>query len=122
MMKPKFKAGRNIAIKVPSHAYPATVRFYRDVLGLPELTNHLPSVGFEFGDKQLWIDNVPTLSQAEIWLEMLADDVDAAAAYLEAEGIVRCDAIEPLPPSHKGFWIMDPASVVIHLGATTNEW
>jgi len=121
-MKPKFTPGRNIAVKVPPHAYDATVRFYRDVLGLRQLENHLPSIGFEFGDKQLWIDNVPTLSQSEIWLEILADDVSAAAAYLAKEGIVRCDAIEPLPPRHNGFWIMDPSSVVIHLGAASDEW
>ncbi len=39
------------------------------------LTNHLPNVGFEFGSKQLWIDKVARLSQAEIWLEIVTDDV-----------------------------------------------
>jgi hypothetical protein len=33
-MKPKLAAGRNIAMKVPPHAYDATVRFYGEVLGL----------------------------------------------------------------------------------------
>jgi len=47
-----FAAGRNIAMKVPSRLYEATVRFYRDVLGLREVTKHAPSVGFEFGTEQ----------------------------------------------------------------------
>jgi catechol 2,3-dioxygenase-like lactoylglutathione lyase family enzyme len=38
--KVKFAAGRNIAMKVPPHQYEATVGFYRDVLGLKEITAH----------------------------------------------------------------------------------
>lgn len=41
-----FEAGRNIAMKVPPHVYDATVRFYREVLGLPEIAAHAPSVVF----------------------------------------------------------------------------
>lgn len=121
-MKPTFAPGRNIALKIPPHAYEATVRFYRDVLGLRPLDNHPPSIGFEFGGKQLWIDRVAGLSQAEMWLEVVADDLEAAASYLQANGVVRCDEIEPLPEGHQGFWIMDPASLVIHLGSTREEW
>lgn len=109
-------------MKVPPHAYEATVRFYRDVLGLELLENHLPHVGFEFGGNQLWIDKVSGLSQAEVWLEIVTDDVPAAARYLGKAGITRCDEIEPLPEGHEGFWIMDPASVVLHLGARSGEW
>ena len=121
-MNPRFAAGRNIAMKVPPHAYESTLRFYRDVLGLELLKNHLPHVGFEFGGKQLWVDRVPGLSQAEVWLEIVTDDVRAAAAYFEEAGVVRCDEIEPLPEGHEGFWIMDPASVVLHLGSRKGEW
>ncbi len=109
-------------MKVPPHVYQETVRFYRDVLGLKLLTNHLPNVGFEFGGKQLWIDEVAGLSQAEVWLEILTDDVPGAAAHFEREGVVRCDSIEPLPEGHAGFWIMDPASIVLHLGGSQGEW
>lgn len=122
LMKPEFTAGRNIAMKVPPHAYDATVRFYGDVLGLEPLRNHLPHVGFEFGGKQLWIDRVGGLSRAEVWLEIVTDDVAAAAAHFERAGVVRCDEIEPLPQGHQGFWIMDPASIVLHLGAQAGEW
>lgn len=121
-MKPSFAAGRNLALKIPPHAYDETVRFYRDVLGLPALQNHPPHVGFEFGGKQLWLDRVPGLSRSELWLEILADDVDAAAEYLRGHGVVRCDEIEPLPEGHRGFWIMDPASVVVHLGERGDAW
>ncbi len=67
----KFAAGRNIATKVPSHLCEATIQFYRDVLGLEEITKHAPSVGFEFGSNILWIDRVPGISQTETWLESL---------------------------------------------------
>jgi hypothetical protein len=44
-----------MALKVPPHLYEATLRFYRDVLGLREIATHAPSVGFEIGANQLWI-------------------------------------------------------------------
>jgi hypothetical protein len=101
-------------MKVPSHLYATTIHFYRHVIGLTEITSHAPSVGFRFGSNQLWIDDVPGLSQAETWLEVLTDDVAAASKYLKTSGIVRCDAIEPLPEGFQGFWISSPASI-IHL-------
>ncbi|MGI8739970.1 MAG: VOC family protein [Gammaproteobacteria bacterium] len=88
------------------------MRFYRDVLGLKVLENHLPSVGFEFGSNQLWIDRVAGLSQAELWLEIVTDDVPAASAHFKAAGVVRCDEIEPLPEGFDGFWISSPASII----------
>jgi catechol 2,3-dioxygenase-like lactoylglutathione lyase family enzyme len=111
-MKSSMAGGRNIALKVPPHQYEATVRFYRDVVGLKPLHNHPPEVGFEFGANQLWIDRVPGMSQAELWLEIVADDIPAAAQHLADAGVVRCDAIEPLPASFEGFWISNPASIV----------
>jgi hypothetical protein len=110
----KFSAGHNIAMKVPPHLYEATVRFYRDVVGLQQLEQHLPFVVFEFGANQLWLDNVPALSQAEVWLELVTDDLTAAAQYLNEANVVRCDEIEPLPDGFEGFWIANPASI-IHL-------
>jgi catechol 2,3-dioxygenase-like lactoylglutathione lyase family enzyme len=121
---PRFRGGRNIAIKVPPHAWEATVAFYRDVLGLKAITRHAPDVGFEFGANQLWIDRAPGLSQAETWLEILVDDADvgAAAERLEQAGIVRCDAIEPLGEGSKAFWIMSPASVVHLVCPAERAW
>ncbi|OXY80811.1 hypothetical protein [Oceanimonas doudoroffii] len=112
--KVKFTAGRNIAIKIPPHLYDETVRFYRDVLGFPEITEQAPAVGFQFGANNLWLDSVPGLSQAETWLEVVTDDIDGAARQLNAAGVVRCDEIEPLPDGMQAFWISSPASI-IHL-------
>ena len=77
---------------------------------------------FEFGGKQLWVDRVVGMSQAEVWLEIVTDDVPAASAYFKEAGVLRCDEIEPLPETHEGFWIADPASIVLHLGAQHGEW
>ena len=107
-----FAAGRNIAMKVPPHVHDATVRFYREVLGLPEIAAHAPTVVFEFGSNRLWIDRVPGISQAETWLEVVTNDLEAASALLAEAGVVRCDDIEPLPPGFRGFWVSSPASIV----------
>lgn len=107
-------------MKVPSHEYARTIAFYRDVLGLEQLgdaQSATESVRFGFGDKVLWIDSVPAMTQAELWLEVVADDLDAAAAYLAEQGIARRDEVEPLPEGFKGFWISSPSNI-IHLVTT----
>ena len=118
--KVTFEAGRNIAMKVPAHQYDATVQFYCDVLGFNLLSRHDTSVAFEFGTNRLWIDSVVGLSQAEIWLEVVTQDMAAAARLLSTAGIVRCDDIEPLPQGLNAFWISNPASI-IHLICTDAE-
>ena len=117
----KFAGGRNIAMKVPPHLWEATVQFYRDVLGLKLLDNHLPNVGFEFGSNQLWIDRVDGMSQTELWLELAASDIPAASKHLAAAGVVRRDEIEPLPENYEGFWIASPASI-IHMVAKPDHY
>jgi hypothetical protein len=109
-------------MKVPPHQYDATVKFYRDVVGLKELTDHAPAVGFEFGSMRLWIDRVEALSQSEIWLEVLTDNIAHAAERLQASGIIRCDAIERLPENMKAFWVLNPASVVHLVCETGSTW
>lgn len=122
-MKPQYAPGRNIAMKVPTHEYEQTVAFYRDALGFTEMEDSVPSSTessrFAFGDKILWIDCVPGLSQAELWLEVVTDDVEMAASHLEASGCARRDEIEPLPDGFRGFWVSSPANI-IHL-VTTSE-
>lgn len=117
-MKPDFKPGRNIAIKVPVHEFDKTVSFYRDILSFEvldtETENALESVAFKFGDKTLWIDKVSGLSQAEIWLEIRTDDVEKAAEYFSEKGVKRRNEIESLPEGFKGFWITNNANI-IHL-------
>ncbi|MEQ9362941.1 MAG: hypothetical protein RIF32_01785 [Leptospirales bacterium] len=112
--KVKFRAGPNIAMKVPPHQYEATVRFYRDVLGFARIESEAPHSVFEFGDKQLWIDRVSGVSQAEIWLQVQTNDIGCATEYLAEAGVVRCDEIETLPEGFAGCWISSPAAV-IHL-------
>lgn len=112
-----FAGGPNLAMKVPPHQWEATVAFYRDVLGLEALapfTGEPPSVGFVFGASRLWIDRVAGMSQSELWLEVTADDPEAAAEHLAAANVVRCDEIEALEPDSPRFWISSPASI-IHL-------
>jgi catechol 2,3-dioxygenase-like lactoylglutathione lyase family enzyme len=120
--KVKFTAGRNIAMKVPPHLYEATVQFYRDVLGLKEITKHAPSVGFEFGSNQLWIDRVPGMSQAETWLEVITNDIAVASEKLKAAGVVRCDEIESLPEGFQAFWVSSPASIIHLVCKDTESW
>lgn len=122
-MSAKFSAGKNIAMKVPSHQYEATVRFYSDILGFERVTG--PSgnaTGFKFGDKNLWIDNVPGMSQAEIWLEVVTNNTDEAARVLEKAGIARCDEIENLGEKFDGFWISSPSSIIHLIDAQSGSW
>ena len=114
-MTVRFEGGRNIAMKVPPHQYDATVRFYRDVLGLEQIGGAAgDSTSFRFGANRLWIDNVPTMSQAELWLELVTEDTTVAAAALSNAGVIRCDEVERLEDGFDGYWITNPASI-IHL-------
>ncbi|MCG8427182.1 MAG: VOC family protein [Chromatiales bacterium] len=117
-MKPNFKPGKNIAIKVPAHEFEKTVNFYKAVLGLKQIDVDSPdqfdSVAFEFGDKNLWVDKISGISQAEIWLEIETDNAVEAKKYLEGQGCAVRDEIEPLPPTLNGFWLSSPSNI-IHL-------
>jgi hypothetical protein len=111
---PRFDAGQNIAMKIPSQEFSQVVTFYRDIVGLALIEEDNSSTVFEFGGKRLWLDKVDHLSRAEIWLEIQTDDVQAASEFMKENGIVRCDEIESLPEGFKGFWICNPANI-IHL-------
>ncbi len=116
-MRPKFTAGKNIAMKVPAHEFDKTVSFYRDVLGFEEIDEsacNIDTVTFKFGDKNLWIDKIDSISQAELWLEVVVEDLDAASNYFKQQGCKRRDEIERLPDDFKGFWISNPSNI-IHL-------
>lgn len=80
------------------------------------------AVGFEFGDKNLWIDNVPSMSQAEIWLEVVTNNTAEAAHVLEEAGIARCDEIENLGQGFDGYWISSPASKIHLVDAKDGSW
>lgn len=112
--RPAFRPGTNIALKMPPGEYDGLVAFYRDILGFEVIATRPDSTVFRFGEKRLWVDRVPTLSQGEVWLEVQAEDVRAAATWFGARGIARRDEIEPLPDGFDGFWIAAPAGM-IHL-------
>jgi hypothetical protein len=107
-----FRAGQNIAMKVPAHEFEATVGFYRDVVGLEQLQSSENSIAFHFGRLRLWIDRCPHLSRSEVWLQLVTDDADKAVEYLAEHNVVRCDDVERLPDGFDGFWIMNPSQVV----------
>ena len=117
-MKPDFRPGKNIAIKVPAHEFERMVEFYRIIIGLKQKDANSPdefdSIAFEFGDKNLWADKISELSQAEVWLEIETDNAADAKSYLEEQGCVIRNEIEPLPSGFNGFWLSSPSNI-IHL-------
>ncbi len=115
-----FRGGPNIAIKTPPGDYIKTVMFYRDTLGLEVLSEGDGSVSFAFGAMRLWVDSVDAISQAEVWLEVVANNVPNAEDRLARDGVRRCDEIERLPLDFDGFWIANPAGIV-HLVASPEE-
>ncbi len=114
--RPVYRGGPNIAMKIPPGLYDATLRFYRDVVGLPLLNAYSPDHVFQYGPSLLWLDSVPGMERTEIWLELLTLDTAVAGEHLARCGVDRCDAVERLPAGFDGFWIRSPASVV-HLVA-----
>jgi catechol 2,3-dioxygenase-like lactoylglutathione lyase family enzyme len=111
--RPKFSPGRNVAMKLPERVYAATLAFYRDTLGL-KVEDRDSGALVEFGAMRLHLDRVKHQSQTDIWLEVVAEDTDAAADWLEARGARRCPEVEPLPEGFDGFWIAAPSGT-IHL-------
>ena len=109
---PQFSGGANIAIKCPSHTYEQTVAFYRDTLGLPLIEEEAGGCIFQFGPIRLWIDNVPYLSQPDIWLEVETNDTEAAASFLKVHGVTRRDEVEQLREDFDGFFVSAPNGVV----------
>lgn len=110
---PRFGPGANIAMKVPSRLFRETVAFYEETLGLP-VTRDGSSAKVAFGGVTLWLDEVPAMTQPELWLELRTPDTAEAARHLAARGVPRCDEVEKLPNSFDGFWIAAPGGM-IHL-------
>ena len=117
----KFRGGKNIAMKLPLNVFEQTVAFYRDVLRLTIVEQTEDSVAIEFGTQILWLDRVDHIRRPEIWLEIVTEDIDAAADHFINEGVARRDEVERLPEGFKGFWIANPADI-IHLVAQQTEF
>jgi hypothetical protein len=52
-MAEEIKDGFDIALKVPSHQYEATLAFYRDVVRMKPYDARAPAKGFELGPNRL---------------------------------------------------------------------
>lgn len=117
-----FTGAVNIAMKIPTADYDATVAFYRDVLKLPvtEDKSDQPTVAqvhkVDFGPCVLWLDRIDNYAQPDVWLQVRTPDLPAAMAHLKNAGIEPCDEVEPLPDGLEAHWIKNPAGVV-HLVA-----
>jgi catechol 2,3-dioxygenase-like lactoylglutathione lyase family enzyme len=109
--------GDNIALKIPTYCYDATVALYRDTLGLPFAYQEVGSPGFEFGTSTLWLDHVPHYARSDVWIQVRAADVDDVATRLAAPGVPMREEVEP-HDDVPGCWISDPAGVVIRLSPT----
>ena len=120
-MKAEMKGGIDIALKVPSHQYQQTLDFYRNTIGLEEITDKVPATEFMLGPNRLWIDEAPTMSQAELWLELFTPDFTATAEQMAPQGVTRCDSVELLPEGFNGGWIMSPCNIV-HMVREPEAW
>jgi hypothetical protein len=43
------------------------------------------NIAFKFGDMNFWIDKISEISQVEVWLEILTNNIDQAAEHLQAQ-------------------------------------
>ena len=106
-----FTGGPDIAMKLPKARFDETLAFYRDVLGMDVSRRDGDSFGVAFGPVTLWLDRVDNYAQAEVWLELFTDDVEAATARLAEHGIEPQDELEPLPAGLAAHWISNPAGI-----------
>ncbi len=114
-----FRGGTNVAMKLPKAQFARTVAFYRDVLGMEVKVETGPetlaavsrSAGVAFGPVTLWLDQVDNYAQAELWLELFTDDVEAATKHLATHGIDPQDELEPLPSGLPAHWITNPGGI-----------
>lgn len=116
MNKPSFEGGTNIAIKIPKVRFEETIRFYRDILGLPlqEEKDQLTGKSYScpYGPNRLWFDCIENYSQSEVWLELQTPNLKQAEQYLEKQSVPLQDELEPLPQDLNGHWISSPAGTV----------
>jgi hypothetical protein len=118
-MSTHFRGGHNLAMKLPKAQFEATVAFYRDVLNMEvtevsseSLEGVVPqSVSVQFGPVTLWLDRVDNYAQAEVWLELFTDDVEAATQHLAQHAVPTQDELEAFPAGLVAHWISNPAGI-----------
>lgn len=115
-MKPEFKGGINIAIKIPKVHFEETISFYRDILGFPLVEEKgemaTRSYSCQFGPNKLWFDLMENYSQTDVWLELETDDLELATKYLCENNVPLRDEIEPFPEGLEAHWISNPAGII----------
>lgn len=116
----KFRAGKNIALKIPEDKYERTVNFYRDVLLLEveeKLMEAHPTISktarVQFGQNVLWLDCLEQIERQEVYFQLDTNDLDMALQYLATNGIGTHDHLEQVPEGMH--WIKDPAGNVLLL-------
>ena len=118
-MNTTFKAGINIAIKIPKNKYEQTVEFYRNILKfkVEEKPISNPTVSRThkviFGNNIIWLDCVDNYTHSETWLQLTVPSVEEATEYLKDNNVLFCDEIEELPQNMH--WITDPSGNVFNL-------
>lgn len=118
-MNTTFKAGINIAIKIPKNKYEQTVEFYRNILKfkVEEKPISNPTVSRThkviFGNNIIWLDCVDNYTHSETWLQLTVPSVEEATEYLKDNNVLFCDEIEELPQNMHG--ITDPSGNVFNL-------
>lgn len=118
-MNTTFKAGINIAIKIPKNKYEQTVEFYRNILKfkVEEKPISNPTVSRThkviFGNNIIWLDCVDNYTHSETWLQLTVPSIEEATEYLKDNNVLFCDEIEELPQNMH--WITDPSGNVFNL-------
>lgn len=108
---PTFRGGRNIALYVPANQFEATISAYRQ-LGIPVAEESSFAAALEFGPIRLHVVKSEEATRAEVRLEFITSDIEAAKTFLENTQFEVYP--EPLPEPFAGFWTVSPASL-IHL-------
>ena len=110
---PAFTGGRNVAIKVPEHAFEATVAFYRDTLALSDgLRRRRAPRRSSSGRSGCGSTACRIWRRARCGSSWWPPTRRRPRQHLAAAGVVRCDEVEKLPPDLDGFWILNPAGIV----------
>ncbi|GAB2567868.1 VOC family protein [Gracilibacillus alcaliphilus] len=112
--QPRLKAGNNIALKIPKYKYEETLHFYQEIVRLPYLGYLSGSHAFQFGEMTLWLDCMENYAQQDVWLEITAAHLEAAADYLAEHSVNRRDEVE-IHENANGYWISDPAGTILRV-------
>ena len=99
----------------------ASIRFYRDVLGLPEVPRpafNFAGAWFALGKQELHLIADPLLESARRrhhHFALLVDDTHAAKAELEAKGVILMEGPSPRPDGPLQLFFHDPDGYRIEL-------